>query len=262
MNRTTCMAALSLLLPGVCVTAASSVAAEQGDVILLAQAQQPAQGQPPPPTPQQRVAMLKQWLQASQVQLRSYEWVETTVVAVDGEEKARHQNSCYYGMDGKIQKTPLGAEPEKSSGGPPIGPGRLMKKAAAQKKEDMEEYMKKAAALVQSYVPPDSNRIQQSVDSGKFTVNMLDPGKTGQLVFHDYLKSGDQLAIDIELPTNRLLGMHVSSYLDTPKDAVQLDVGMGVLPDGTIYTSQTKLSAPAEDIVVTIENSGYRHSGQ
>ena len=45
-----------------------------------AQAQAPAQQ-----TPQERVAALKQSLQASQSQLRTYEWIETTVVAKGGE---------------------------------------------------------------------------------------------------------------------------------------------------------------------------------
>ena len=133
---------------------------------------------------------------------------------------------------------------------------------AARKKEDLTAYMQSVAALVQSYVPPDPHRIQQAVNGGRFAVNMLEPGRRVQLQFRDYMKSGDTLAIDIELPTNRLLGMHISSYLDTTEDAVQLDVSMGVLPDGTIYTNQTRLAAPAEDIVVTIENSGYRHAAR
>ena len=71
-----------------------------------------AQEQPPAPaTPEQRVAMLKQWLQASQAQLRKYEWVETTVITKDSEEKSRQQNTVYYGADGKLQR-----------GRPPAGP--------------------------------------------------------------------------------------------------------------------------------------------
>jgi len=210
----------------------------------------------PPPTPQQRVAMLKSWLQASQMQMRAYEWVETTAIAKGGEEKSRKQNQVYYGADGKLQKIPIGSQPESSG---PRGPMR--KRAAANAKEDLTEYMQQAAQLVHAYVPPDSNRIQQSVDSGKFSMNMTEPGRRVRLDFNDYLKSGDRLSVDIEMPTNRLLGMHVSSYLETPKDPVQLDVTMGLLPDGTIYTAVTKLAAPAKDITVTIENSGHRRTG-
>jgi hypothetical protein len=44
-----------------------------------------------------------------------------------------------------------------------------------------------------------------------------------RLDFGSYLKSGDVLGIEIELPTNRLLGMHVSSYLDDRSDEVDLE---------------------------------------
>lgn len=223
--------------------------------IALAQA---PQGQPqaaqPPPTPQQRVAMLKQWLQASQAQLRAYEWVETTVISVKGEEKSRKQNTCYYGVDGKLQKVPA-AEPAADSG----GGGRLKQRIVAKKKEEMTEYMQEAAALIHSYVPPDPNRIQQSVDAGKMTMAPLDGGRRIQLVFKDYLKAGDSLSVDIENPTNRLMGMGIASYLaDSTSDAVQLNVAMGVLPDGTIYTASTTLVAAAKDLTVVTENAGYR----
>ncbi len=225
-----------------------------GAITLLAQAQPP-----PQPTPQQRVAMLKEWMRASQAHLRAYEWIETTVVAKDGEEKSRSQNSCYYGVDGKIQKVPVaGSSSESDSGRPRRG---LRAKIAEEKKEELTDYMKSAVALVHSYVPPDPARIQQSVNAGKLSVDLADPGHRDRLKFRDYLKSGDVFGFDIEVPTNRLLGMQVSSYLDSPEDAVVVNVTMGLLPDGTIYTQKTTLDAQAEDITVTVENTGYRRTG-
>jgi hypothetical protein len=43
---------------------------------------------------------LKQALQDNQAQLRKYEWVETTIVSLKGEEKDRKQECAYYGVDG------------------------------------------------------------------------------------------------------------------------------------------------------------------
>lgn len=221
---------------------------------LVASAQAP-QGQAPP-TPQQRVAMLKQWLQASQAQLRNYEWVETTVISKGGEEKSRKQNTCYYGVDGKLQKVPAAAAAADSGGG-----GRLKQRIVARKKEEIADYMKSAAELVHAYVPPDSNRIQQSVNAGKMSMSPQDGGRRVQLVFKDYLKAGDSLSVDIETATNRLLGMNIASYLDdSTADAIQLNVAMSVLPDGTIYTAKSSLAAPAKDLTVVIENAGYRRS--
>lgn len=223
----------------------------------LAQAAPQQQAQPTLP---ERVANLKAWMTASQQQLRTYQWIETTVVLSKGEEKSRKQNTCYYGADGKVQKVPIGDAAEEKSGGPPgiLIPGKLIKKGMAKKKEEMTAYMQSAVQLVQSYVPPDPALIQRSMQAGKVSLDMLEPNRRLRLTFGDYLKAGDKLSMDMELPTNRLLGVSVSSYLDSPSDAVQLTVTMSVLPDGTIYTAGTVLNAPAKELTVKVDNSGYR----
>ena len=217
--------------------------------------------EPPAPTPQQRVAMLKQWMQASQAQLRSYEWIETTVVSKDGEEKSRTGKRCYYGVDGVLQKVAVSTS-SAESGGPPgiLIPGKIVRRLGERKKEDLAEYMKSAGDLVHSYVPPEPARIQQSVNAGKMTMSPQDGGRRMQLVFKDYLKAGDALSVDIELPTNRLMGMHVASYVEDADDAVTLDVGMAVLPDGTIYTQRTTLEAKSKGMTVIVENTGHRRT--
>ena len=213
-------------------------------------------------TPQQRVEMLKHWLQESQVLLRSYEWIETTTIAIDGEVKASNRNQVYFAVDGNLQKVPI-ADPEEESGGPPgvLPPGRLAKRRIEKKREQIKEYMQEAKALMQSYVPPDPNLLQQGYGSGNFGVNMIRPGQLVRLEFNDYLKPGDQLSFDIEVASNRLIGIQVSSYMDSPDDPVSAVINMGLLPDGIIHTAKTTLNAPSEDAVVTIENSGYRQSG-
>ncbi len=87
------------------------------------------------PTPEERVNSLKGSLAVSQELLRQYEWIETTVVSVKGEEKSRQMNRCYYGADGKVQKVPLTMPPpaEKKKG--------IRGMIAEQKKEEMTEYM-------------------------------------------------------------------------------------------------------------------------
>lgn len=240
------------------VRAAQTWAALPTSGILLAQAPAGPAGQAQP-SPQQRAAMLKQWLQASQAQLRAYEWVETTVVSKGGAEKSRKQKRCYFGADGKVQKIDLQPSAEQNSGPPGILPlGRLAKRAAEHKKEEMTEYMHKAVDLVHGYIPPDPANIQAAINNGKLSMQVLDPGRRVQLNFADYLKASDSLGVQIETPTNRLLGVAVNSYLDTPEDAIALNVTMSVLPDGTIYTARSVLDAKAKDISVTVENGGYR----
>src|SRR5262245_9677965 len=101
-----------------------------------------------------RVAVFKATMAASQTVLRQYEWVQTTVIAVNDEEKSRKQERCFYGADGKETKvllTPPAPE-EKKRG--------LRGRIAERKKEELTDYMKEAIALVRQYIPPDPAKIQ------------------------------------------------------------------------------------------------------
>ena len=208
------------------------------------------------PSVPERVAALKASLAASQIILRQYEWIETTVVSLKGDEKSRKQERCYYGADGGIQKVEVSAspEPQKKRG--------LRGKIIAKKKEELTDYMKQAVALVKTYVPPNPAKIQAAKDAGKVTIEVLEPGKRARLNFRDYEKAGDNLGVEVDLVNNRALGVKVSTYLDDAKDAVLLDVRMGQLNDGTTYASDITLDAPAKKIQVAVENSGYRKMGK
>jgi hypothetical protein len=211
-----------------------------------------AVAQAPQPSVQERVALLKGSFAASQANLRQYEWIETTVVSLNGEEKSRKQQRCYYGADGVLQKVLVDASPP-----PPTKPG-LRGRIIANKTAELTDYMKSAVSLVKSYLPPDPAKIQASQNAGKVSIQVLDPGKRAQVNFHDYQKPGDNLAVVINLANNVVAGIGVSSYLDSPTDVVTLDAKMGQLNDGTIYTSDTTLNAAAKNLTVTVQNTGYR----
>jgi len=211
-----------------------------------------AAAQAPQPSLQERVANLKATLAASQVALRQYEWIETTVVSLNGEQKSSKQQRCYYGADGALQKVLIEASP------PPATKPGLRGRIIANKKAELTEYMQNAVSLVKSYVPPDPAKLQATKDAGKVSIQVLDPGKRAQLNFHDYQKPGDNLAITIDIANNIISGIGVSSYLDGATDVVTMSATMGQLNDGTIYTSNITLDAFAKNLNVTVQNSGYR----
>jgi len=204
------------------------------------------------PTAAERAAMLKATLAASQAVLRQYEWIETAVVSLKGDEKSRKQARCYYGADGAVQKIELSKSPE------PKKKRGLRGRIAENKQEELTDYMKSALALVKSYVPPSPSRIQAAKDMGKVSIEILQPGKRVRLNFRDYEKTGDNLGVELDLANNRPLGLKVSTYLDEAKDTVTLDVRMDQLNDGTTYPSNVTLDAKAKKLKVTVQNSGYR----
>jgi hypothetical protein len=219
-------------------------------------AQQPAAT---PGGAQDRVAAFKQSLQQGLKAIRRYQWIETTSISLKGEEKSRKQQNCLYGADGKVAKTPIG-QPEAQQ--PPPAQGgrrgaRLKQKVVEKKKDEMAEYMERAAALIHQYVPPNSEQIDAARAAGRLTITPQSGG-TVRLVITAYLKPSDSLTIDLDPAANKLLALQVNSYLDTQKDAVTLAVDMTTFPDGALYAARTTLDATAKNIRVVIENSGHR----
>jgi hypothetical protein len=197
------------------------------------------------------VAALKQNIANSKQQLKQYQWTETQVVFHDGEEKSQKQYLCRYGPDGTVQKTLISASPEKDEHGLR---GHIIEK----KKEEVTEYMDRAANLVKLYVPPDPAQLQLVKDAGNASLNWIQPGERVRVVFRNYRLPGDSLAIDFNPKTQRILGLTVETYLDDPKDTVGLKTQFGTLPDGTtMYPSVTDLNAQKKHITIQTRNSNY-----
>lgn len=210
------------------------------------------------PAPAERVAALKQSLQQSQANLRKYEWIETTIISLKGEEKSRKQQRCFYGADGKLQKLPIAAPeaPAEDSRRGRRG-GRLKERVVENKKGEIQEYMERAVGLVHQYVPPKPEAVDSAKQAGKIALSPA-PGGRASLQFKDFIKAGDVLGVEIDNATNALAGLFVNSYLDEPADVVALNVEFGALADGTTYASQVTLDAKAKNVRVVIQNSGYK----
>ncbi len=84
---------------------------------------------------QEKLAAVKLAMAANAQKLHQYQWIETTQVTLNGEQKPATQNSCQYGPDGKVQKTLMGPPPAPPSGGP------LMKRMIEKKQAEMKQYM-------------------------------------------------------------------------------------------------------------------------
>ncbi len=202
--------------------------------------------------PDDQVAALKQSIQENQVRLKRYEWIETTAVSLKGDEKSRKQNQCYYGADGKQQKVPIASDAPQEA--PKRGlRGRIIEK----KKEELTDYMQQAVALVHAYVPPDPELIQAAKNAGKIAVRPL-PGNRMSIEINDYRMQGDLVTFEFDRSLSRILHVRIASYIESPQDAITLDVQFSALPDGTNHPGVVTLDAPAKNIRVAVENTGYR----
>jgi hypothetical protein len=212
------------------------------------------------PSPQERAAAIKEAVAQNQAALKQYSWIESTEISLKGEAKKTEQKQCYYGADGKVQKTPIvGAAPAQPTqqGGGRRG-GRLKRAVVENKVEDMKDYMEKVAALIHEYVPPDPQMIQAAQGAGNVSVQP----SSGALNIANYLKPGDLVSVGFDAAAKRLLSYKVNSYVEKPKeDDVTLDVTFGRLADGTSYPQEVVLDAAAKQIRVKVTRSGYKKAG-
>ncbi len=211
---------------------------------------------------QQKAAAAKQAAAANQQALRAYTWTEKTEIVLKGEVKNTKLQSCVYGGDGKVIKTPVpGAAPAaaQESGGR-RGGGRVKSKVVEKKTGEMKAEMEAAAALVHQYVPPAPDKIQAAMAASKISVV---PGTaTTTLRISDYVKPGDALVLTLGGEDKGLKQLSVDSWMDQPSDKVTLKVQMQSLPDGTDYAGNIVLSIPSSNIEVRITNGNYQKLAQ
>jgi len=203
---------------------------------------------------QENVAMIKKNLADSKQAMKKYEWIETTTVFMNGEQKSVKQKQCYYAVDGKLTKIETGGSSNAK-------PARGIKgKVIENKKEEMSDYVKKAIEKIQTYLPPDPDKIQKIYADGKVAIQILEPNKKFKLSFPDYNEPGDFLAVSLNKPDQKLFGLDVSTSVDDPKQKVIFNIAYSNLPDGTQYPGTTTLDAQAKNLKIVIVNSGFKNA--
>ena len=201
---------------------------------------------------QATLGIIKKNLGQSAANLKTYSWLETTTVFVDGEQKSSSMNQCYYSVDGKLNKVATA----NASG--TKAPGGLRGKAAANKKAEIEAYLKQGAALIQTYLPPVSDKLQKIYAAGTVAINVLKPNVQYKLDFPNYNLAGDKMSVSVDKVKGLLMGVAVNSYIEKPEDAVVFTLSYNTLPDGTQFPAETVLTAAAKKVKIVIVNSGYK----
>ena len=203
---------------------------------------------------QENVAIIKKNLTDSKAAMKKYEWIETTTVFVNGEQKSVIQKQCYYAVDGKLTKVETGGS---KTGKTPSG---IRGKVVENKKAEMSDYAKKAVAKIQTYLPPVPEKIQKIYADGKVSIQVLEPNKKFKLTFPDYMEPGDFLAVSLNKPDQKLFSLDVSTSVDKKKKKVIFNVTYSNLPDGTQYSGTTTLDAQAKNLKIVIVNSGFKNA--
>jgi hypothetical protein len=203
----------------------------------------------------EKLAAVKQAAAANQQALRSYTWLEKTELSIKGEVKATKVDSCRYGADGKVQKTPVVQPP------PPEKKRGLKGKIVAKKTGEMKEELEASAALVQRYVPPAPDRLQVVINAGTASLGQAGPEMVA-FTFPGYAKQGDALKITFDKAITALRQIDVKTWLEKPEEVVTLHVAMQSLPDGLSSPGSIVLTIASSQMEVRITKSNYQKLAQ
>jgi len=199
----------------------------------------------------EKLAAVKQSIAANQQALRSYTWLEKTELSLKGEVKATKVDSCRYGPDGKVQKTPVVQPP------PPEKQRGLRGKIVANKTEEMKEELQATVALIQQYVPPAPDQIQVVMNAGTASLGQAGPDLVA-FTFPGYAKQGDALKITFDKAITGLRRIEVKTWLEKPEEPATLRVVMQSMPNGISFPGSIVLSIPASKLEVRITKSNYQ----
>jgi hypothetical protein len=208
------------------------------------------------PELQQRVAEIKEAAAKNKQALMSYSWNELVTISLKGEQKKQEHFQVRLGPDGKPVKTSLDPPADAA---PPSG-GRLKQRVVAKKKEEYADYAQSMKALAQQYVPPSGELLQQAYAQGNITLGPAAgaPNEV-QLIVHNYLKPNDSMTLVFDKAQKAILRVQIASYIDDPKDAMNLTVTFSRLPDGTNHVDSVVMDGVSKQLNIATQNSNYQH---
>ena len=203
----------------------------------------------------ERVAEVKEAAARNKQALAQYTWVEQVTISLKGEQKKQEHFQVRLGPDGKPQKQSLDPPPA-----PPEHEGRLKKHIVEKKTEEYKEYADRIKALIQQYVPPEKDKIEQAYQAGNV---MMGPaaGAPGEyrLVFTNYVKQGDNMTIVMDKAQKNIVSLNIATYLNDPGDAVKVNVQWARVPGGPNHVASETIDGVSKQLTIATQNSNYQH---
>ena len=206
------------------------------------------------PELQQKIAEVKEASALNKQLLAQYTWMEQVTISLKGEEKKQEQYQVRLGPDGQQQKQSLDPSSQPQEG------GRLKRRIVEKKTEEYEDYANQIKALIQQYIPPDKDRIQQAYQAGNVMLGPQ-PGMPGQyrLVISNYIQQGDNMTLVMDRTQKNLVSVNISTYLNDPKDAVSVSVQFAGIPGGPNHVASETINGESKHLTIAIQNSNYQH---
>ena len=206
---------------------------------------------------QQRIAEVKQAVAMNKQMLAQYTWMEQDIISIKGEEKKEELYNVQLGPDGKPQKSPV--DPNSVSDDERKRRG-LRGRVIEKKTEEYKEYAESIKTLIQQYVPPDKDMLQQAYQQGNI---MIGPEAGAfdeyKLVISNYIKQGDNMTLVMNKAQKELVSLTIATYLSDPSDSVNVNVQFSSLPGGPNHVSTETINGVSQHLTIEVQNSNYQH---
>jgi len=197
--------------------------------------------------------------------LKQYTWKSRTELKMKGESKNVKLEQVRYDLDGKQQKTAIGAPPQQEAKqetgrrGRRRGGGRMKEKIIDKKKGEFAELMKGLGQLVGSYahLPPD--KMQAFAQSATVAQGQGESGDQVLIQGSNALVAGDTMSIWIDPASYGMRRIEIhTSFEGKP---VHFTGEFQALTDGPTYPARLKLEYPDKEVELTVESYDYQKLG-
>ena len=181
----------------------------------------------------------------NQQALKAYSWNQRTEVKINGDVKVLRTEILRYASDGQLQRSPMGEQPQQSSG------RGLRGRKKASKQQEMKDWAAELAGVVASYGLPTPGEVLDFTSAA----TLSEQGATLHAQAGGVLVPDDHLSIWYDRQTMLVTRMQVQTT--HAGDAVQFESTYRVLDSGVSTTERLSVRVQAQSIELTIENFNY-----
>ena len=211
------------------------------------------------PELQQKVGEVKEAAAQNKQALAQYTWIEQDTISLKGEEKKQEHFQVRLGPDGKPQKTSMDPAPPPQPATSRGRGGRVKEHVVEKKTEEYKDYAEQIKALVQQYVPPDKDALEQARQKGNISLGpQADAAGQYKLVVSNYIKQGDNMTLVMDKTQKALVSLSIATYLSDPKDAVDVSVQFSAIPGGPNHVLGETINGVSKQLTIGVQNSDYQ----
>jgi hypothetical protein len=120
------------------------------------------------------------------------------------------------------------------------------------------EYADSIKALIQQYLPPDKDLIQQAASQGNIAMGPAGAPGLVNLVISNYVKQGDKMTLVVNKAAGGLQSLSIATYLSDPSDAVNVNVQFAKIPGGPNHPATVTINGVSKQLTIVNQNGNYR----